>query len=232
MESSKFIGQGYTYDDVLLVPSYSEKLPREVSTISRFSRNIPLNIPIVSAAMDTVTESEMAIAIAREGGIGVLHKNMTIEEQAENVRSVKRSESGMILDPVTLPVTALVSDANTNMEKYKIGGIPIVSSKRELIGIVTNRDLRFEKNSDRPVREVMTSTNLITVNEGTSLMDAEQILKKHKIEKLPVVSKENILVGLITFRDITKHTTKPNANKDKFGRLRVAAAVGITIPPW
>jgi len=228
MTSSKIVGQGFTYDDVLLVPSYSTKLPREVSTISSFSRNIPLNIPIVSAAMDTVTESEMAIAMAREGGIGVLHKNMTIEEQAENVRSVKRSESGMILDPVTLPVTALVSDANANMEKYKIGGIPIVSSNRELIGIVTNRDLRFEKNSERPVNEVMTSSNLITVNEGTSLKDAEQILKKHKIEKLPVVSKENILVGLITFRDITKHTTKPNANKDKFGRLRVAAAVGIT----
>ena len=228
MTSTKIVGQGFTYDDVLLVPAYSEKLPREVSTISSFSRNIPLNIPIVSAAMDTVTESEMAIAMAREGGIGVLHKNMTIEEQTENVRSVKRSESGMILDPVTLPVSALVSDANANMEKYKIGGIPIVSSNRELIGIVTNRDLRFEKNSERPVKEVMTSSNLITVNEGTSLKDAEQILKKHKIEKLPVVSKENILVGLITFRDITKHTTKPNANKDKFGRLRVAAAVGIT----
>ena len=228
MTSSKIVGQGFTYDDVLLVPAYSTKLPREVSISSKFSKNIPLNIPIVSAAMDTVTESEMAIALAREGGIGVLHKNMTIEEQAENVRSVKRSESGMILDPVTLPVTALVSDANTNMEKYKIGGIPIVSSNRELIGIVTNRDLRFEKNSERPVKEVMTSSNLITVNEGTSLKDAEQILKKHKIEKLPVVSKENILVGLITFRDITKHTTKPNANKDKFGRLRVAAAVGIT----
>ena len=228
MTPSKIVGQGFTYDDVLLVPAYSTKLPREVSISSKFSKNIPLNIPIVSAAMDTVTESEMAIALAREGGIGVLHKNMTIEEQAENVRSVKRSESGMILDPVTLPVTALVSDANTNMEKYKIGGIPIVSSNRELIGIVTNRDLRFEKNSERPVKEVMTSTNLITVNEGTSLKDAEQILKKHKIEKLPVVSKENILVGLITFRDITKHTTKPNANKDKFGRLRVAAAVGIT----
>ena len=202
MTPSKIVGQGFTYDDVLLVPAYSTKLPREVSISSKFSKNIPLNIPIVSAAMDTVTESEMAIALAREGGIGVLHKNMTIEEQAENVRSVKRSESGMILDPVTLPVTALVSDANTNMEKYKIGGIPIVSSNRELIGIVTNRDLRFEKNSERPVKEVMTSTNLITVNEGTSLKDAEQILKKHKIEKLPVVSKENILVGLIALHQL------------------------------
>ena len=178
--------------------------------------------------MDTVTESKMAIAMAREGGIGVLHKNMTIEEQAIKVRAVKRSESGMIIDPVTLPETALVSDANLNMQQYKIGGIPIVDSNKKLIGIVTNRDLRFEKNNNRPIREVMTSKNLITVNEGTSLQDAEQILQKHKIEKLPVVSKNNTLVGLITFRDITKHSTKPNANKDKYGRLRVAAAVGVT----
>ena len=224
----KFIGQGLTYDDVLLVPDYSEILPREVSITSRFSKNIPLNIPIVSAAMDTVTESEMAIAMAREGGIGVLHKNMTIEEQAARVRAVKRSESGMIIDPVTLPGTALVSDANENMKEFKIGGIPIVDNDNKLIGIVTNRDLRFEKNNNRPITEVMTSENLITVNEGTSLKDAEKILQKHKIEKLPVVSKGNILVGLITFRDITKHSTKPKANKDEFGRLRVAAAVGIT----
>ena len=178
--------------------------------------------------MDTVTESEMAIAMAREGGIGVLHKNMTIEEQAARVRAVKRSESGMIIDPVTLPGTALVSDANENMKEFKIGGIPIVDNDNKLIGIVTNRDLRFEKNNNRPITEVMTSQNLITVNEGTSLKDAEKILQKHKIEKLPVVSKGNILVGLITFRDITKHSTKPKANKDEFGRLRVAAAVGIT----
>ena len=178
--------------------------------------------------MDTVTESEMAIAMAREGGIGVLHKNMTIEDQAARVRAVKRSESGMIIDPVTLPVTALVSDANNNMKEFKIGGIPIVDNDNKLIGIVTNRDLRFEKNNNRPITEVMTSHNLITVNEGTSLKDAEKILQKHKIEKLPVVSKGNILVGLITFRDITKHSTKPKANKDEFGRLRVAAAVGIT----
>ena len=178
--------------------------------------------------MDTVTESEMAIAMAREGGIGVLHKNMTIEDQAARVRAVKRSESGMIIDPVTLPVTALVSDANKNMKEFKIGGIPIVDNDNKLIGIVTNRDLRFEKNNNRPITEVMTSQNLITVNEGTSLKDAEKILQKHKIEKLPVVSKGNILVGLITFRDITKHSTKPKANKDEFGRLRVAAAVGIT----
>ena len=170
----------------------------------------------------------MAIAMAREGGIGVLHKNMTIEDQAARVRAVKRSESGMIIDPVTLPGTALVSDANENMKEFKIGGIPIVDNDNKLIGIVTNRDLRFEKNNNRPITEVMTSHNLITVNEGTSLKDAEKILQKHKIEKLPVVSKGNILVGLITFRDITKHSTKPKANKDEFGRLRVAAAVGIT----
>ena len=228
MFPDKFIGQGLTYDDVLLVPDYSEILPREVSITSKFSKNIPLNIPIVSAAMDTVTESEMAIAMAREGGIGVLHKNMTIEEQAARVRAVKRSESGMIIDPVTLPGTALVSDANENMKEFKIGGIPVVDNDNKLIGIVTNRDLRFEKNNNRPITEVMTSQNLITVNEGTSLKDAEKILQKHKIEKLPVVSKGNILVGLITFRDITKHSTKPKANKDEFGRLRVAAAVGIT----
>ena len=228
MTSTKFIGQGLTYDDVLLVPSYSDTLPREVSIKSKFSRNIPLNIPIISAAMDTVTESRMAIAIASEGGIGVLHKNMTIEEQAAKVRAVKRSESGMIIDPVTLPITAIVSDANMNMQRYKIGGIPVVDDNNKLLGIVTNRDLRFEKNSIRPIKEVMTSQNLITAKEGTSLKDAELILQEHKIEKLPVVSSDNILVGLITFRDITKHTTKPNSNKDKFGRLRVAAAVGVT----
>lgn len=228
MNSVKFIGQGLTYDDVLLVPAYSEILPREVSIQSRFSRNIPLNIPMISAAMDTVTESKMAIAMAREGGIGVLHKNMTIEEQAVKVRAVKRSESGMIIDPVTLPETALVADANSSMEQFRIGGIPIVDSENKLIGIVTNRDLRFEKNNKRPLKEVMTQSNLITVNEGTSLQDAEQILQKHKIEKLPVVAEDNTLVGLITFRDITKHSKKPNANKDEFGRLRVAAAVGVT----
>ena len=228
MTSNKFKGQGLTYDDVLLVPAFSETLPRDVSIKTKFSRNIPLNIPIISAAMDTVTESSMAIAMAREGGIGVLHKNMSIEDQADKIRTVKRSESGMIIDPVTLQETALVSDAKRNMQLYKIGGIPIVSSEKKLIGIVTNRDLRFEKNNSRPIREVMTKNKLITANEGTSLKDAEEILQKHKIEKLPVVSKDNLLVGLITFRDITKHTTKPNSNKDKFGRLRVAAAVGIT----
>ena len=229
MTSTKFIGQGLTYDDVLLVPSYSDTLPREVSIKSKFSRNIPLNIPIISAAMDTVTESRMAIAMASEGGIGVLHKNMTIKEQAAKVRAVKRSESGMIIDPVTLPITAIVSDANMNMQRYKIGGIPVVDDDNKLLGIVTNRDLRFEKNSTRPIKEVMTSQNLITAEEGTSLKDAELILQEHKIEKLPVVASDSTLVGLITFRDITKHTTKPNSNKDKFGRLRVAAAVGVTL---
>ena len=224
----KFVEQGLTYDDVLLVPAYSEVLPRDVKINTKFTRNIPLNIPIVSAAMDTVTESQMAIAMAREGGIGVLHKNMTIAEQATKVRMVKRSESGMILDPVVLPLTAIVADANQNMTKYKIGGIPIVDAHGKLSGIVTNRDLRFEKNDQRPITEVMTSKNLITVKEGTSLSDAEEILQKHKIEKLPVIDDNQNLVGLITFRDITKHTTKPIANKDAFGRLRVAAAVGVT----
>ena len=227
MESNKFIGKGLTYDDVLLVPRYSEVLPRDVSVISRFSRNISLNIPIVSAAMDTVTESNMAIAMAREGGIGVIHKNMTIKEQVENIRKVKRSESGMIMDPIVLYQDSKVGDAKESMSQNKIGGIPIVDSKRKLIGIVTNRDLRFENNKSRPIKEVMTVKNLITVNKGTSLKDAEEILQKHKIEKLPVIDKNNNLVGLITFRDVTKHLTKPNSNKDKYGRLVVAAAIGI-----
>ena len=228
LDNPKFVEQGLTYDDVLLVPAYSDVLPRDVKINSYFSKNIPLNIPIISAAMDTVTESQMAIAMAREGGLGVLHKNMTIEEQAAKVRMVKRSESGMILDPVVLPLTAIVADANRNMQQYKIGGIPIVNEQGKLSGIVTNRDLRFEKNDQRPITEVMTSKNLITVKEGTSLSDAEEILQKHKIEKLPVIDENQNLVGLITFRDITKHTTKPIANKDAFGRLRVAAAVGVT----
>ncbi|MCH1418022.1 MAG: IMP dehydrogenase [Flavobacteriaceae bacterium] len=226
--SNKFVEQGLTYDDVLLVPAYSETLPREVNISTKFTRNISLNIPIISAAMDTVTESQMAIAMAREGGIGVLHKNMTISEQADKVRMVKRAESGMILDPVTLTKSATVGDAQQNMATYKIGGIPIIDLQGKLEGIVTNRDLRFEKDLDRPIAEVMTVDNLITVKEGTSLEEAEGILQTHKIEKLPVVDTENALVGLITFRDITKHTTKPIANKDSYGRLRVAAAVGVT----
>jgi len=228
MTNPKVKGLGFTYDDVLLVPAYSDVLPRTVSIESKFSRNISLNVPIVSAAMDTVTESRMAIAIAREGGIGVLHKNMTIEQQALKVRRVKRAESGMIIDPVTLPITATVKDANDSMREHSIGGIPIVDDSKKLIGIVTNRDLRFEQKNDRPIKEVMTTKNLVTVSEGTSLKEAEVILQKHKIEKLPVINKDNELVGLITFRDITKLTQKPFANKDQYGRLRVAAALGVT----
>jgi len=228
MISEKFIGQGLTYDDVLLVPSYSEILPRDVTISSRFSRNIGLSVPIVSAAMDTVTESQMAIAMAQEGGIGVLHKNMSIEEQAVKVRTVKRAESGMIIDPVVMKINTFVKDAKDNMSKFKIGGIPIIDDDGKLLGIVTNRDLRFEHNGMRPISEVMTTENLITVKEGTSLEDAEGILQNHKIEKLPVINSDNILVGLITFRDITKHIAKPYSNKDEFGRLRVAAAVGVT----
>ncbi len=227
-QSSKIVGTGLTYDDVLLVPAHSEVLPRDVSIQSKFSRNLSLNIPIVSAAMDTVTESRMAIAIAREGGIGVLHKNMTIEEQAKKVRKVKRAESGMILDPVTLQKDSLVSDAKATMAEYRIGGIPIVDKHQKLIGIVTNRDLRFERNNQRPLHEVMTSENLITASLGISMDEAEDILQANKIEKLPVVDDQFRLVGLITFRDITKYTQKPNANKDRFGRLKVAAAIGVT----
>jgi IMP dehydrogenase len=225
---NKILGEGLTYDDVLLVPSYSDVLPRDVNIQTKFTRNITINIPIVSAAMDTVTESKMAIAMAREGGIGVLHKNMTIEQQAMKVRKVKRAESGMILDPVTLKKDAVVRDAKANMREYSIGGIPIVDDDQKLIGIVTNRDLRFEKNDDRPISEVMTFKNLVTVAEGTSLEQAEEILQTNKIEKLPVVNDEYKLVGLITFRDINKLTQKPIANKDKYGRLRVAAALGVT----
>jgi len=225
---NKILGEGLTYDDVLLVPAYSEVLPREVSIETKFSRNITLNVPIVSAAMDTVTESAMAIAIAREGGIGVLHKNMTIEQQAAEVRKVKRAESGMIIDPVTLKQYNNVGDAQKTMREYSIGGIPIVDEAGKLIGIVTNRDLRFEKDFERKLSEIMTSENLVTVAKGTSLKEAEKILQKHKIEKLPVVDKDNTLLGLITFRDITKLTQKPTANKDQYGRLRVAAALGVT----
>ncbi|UBZ14776.1 IMP dehydrogenase [Flagellimonas marinaquae] len=225
---NKIVGEGLTYDDVLLVPAYSEVLPREVNIQSKFTKNITINVPIVSAAMDTVTESRMAIAMAREGGIGVLHKNMTIEQQALKVRKVKRAESGMIMDPVTLPLESLVRDAKASMREHSIGGIPIVDSNKKLIGIVTNRDLRFEKNDDRPIADVMTSENLVTVAEGTSLQQAEVILQENKIEKLPVINDNDELIGLITFRDITKLTQKPIANKDQYGRLRVAAAIGVT----
>ncbi len=226
--SDKIMGEGLTYDDVLLVPAYSQVLPREVDLTTHFTRNIKLKAPIISAAMDTVTEARMAIAIAQDGGIGVLHKNMTIEQQAVEVRNVKRAESGMILDPVTLQENALVRDAKKMMADYKIGGIPIVNEHKKLMGIITNRDLRFEKNDDRPLREIMTKDGLVTTHENTSLTEAEVILQQHKIEKLPVVDKEGKLIGLITYRDITKSNIKPNANKDDYGRLRVAAAVGVT----
>lgn len=228
LDSSKFIGEGLTYDDVLLVPAYSEVLPREVDTTSYFTKKIKLNTPVVSAAMDTVTEYQLAIAIAQEGGIGVLHKNMSIEDQADQVRKVKRSESGMILNPVTVFETATVADALKLMKEFKIGGIPVVNTSKELIGIVTNRDLRFEKNLKRPVKEVMTSKDVIVAKEGTDLKKAEQILQHNKIEKLPVVDKNNRLIGLITYRDIIKVKVRPYANKDELGRLRVAAAVGVT----
>ena len=222
------IQEGLTYDDVLLVPAYSEVLPRDVRLKSFFTRNIELNTPIVTAAMDTVTEANMAIAIAQQGGIGVVHKNMTIEEQAKNVRKVKRSESGMIIDPITLHKSAVVNDALLLMKENSIGGIPVVDDAQKLIGIVTNRDLRFEKNIQRPIVEVMTSENLITTLESISLSKAEVILQENRIEKLPVIDAENRLIGLITYRDIIKVKEHPISCKDSLGRLRVAAAVGVT----
>ncbi|MDO7613901.1 MAG: IMP dehydrogenase [Crocinitomicaceae bacterium] len=228
LENLAQIKEGLTYDDVLLVPAYSEVLPRDVKLSSRFSKNIELKSPIVSAAMDTVTEFNMAIAIAQQGGIGVIHKNMSIEDQAKNVRKVKRSESGMIIDPITLHQDALVKDALLLMKENSIGGIPVVDSNKKLIGIVTNRDLRFEKNLERPVLEVMTSDNLITTLESIELSKAEVILQENRIEKLPVVDSENNLIGLITYRDIIKVKEHPNSCKDHLGRLRVAAAVGVT----
>jgi len=224
----KFIGDGFTFDDVLLVPAYSEVLPRQVNTGSYFSRGIHLNIPIVSAAMDTVTESRMAIAIAQEGGIGVLHKNMTIEEQAAKIRRVKRSENGMIADPVTLNENAFIGDALRLMREFGIGGIPVVNDQHRLVGILTNRDLRFEKDPAKPITQVMTKDNLVTTNEFIDFEHAEKILQQYKIEKLPVVDANFKLVGLITYRDIIKIRERPNACKDSMGRLRVAAAVGIT----
>jgi IMP dehydrogenase len=226
-ESNKIIGEGLTYDDVLLVPSYSEVIPREVRVNSRFSRNIPINIPIVSAAMDTVTEANMAIAMAQEGGIGVLHKNMTIEQQAGEVLKVKRSENGMISNPITLRKDAIVKDALKMMRDYSIGGIPIVDENNHLIGIVTNRDLRFERNIKRPITEVMTK-EVITAPQHTDFEQAADILQQHRIEKLPVVDKQGRLVGLITYRDIIKLKERPNACKDSMGRLRVAAGIGFT----
>lgn len=219
---------GLTFDDVLLIPAFSDVLPRNVRLTTRFSRNITLNIPLVSAAMDTVTESALAIAIAREGGIGVIHKNMTIAEQARQVHTVKRAENGMIYDPVTIAADKTVGDALAMMEEYHIGGIPVVDESRKLVGIVTNRDLRFEKDSARPISQVMTSENLITTDTSTDLDQAAEILQRHKIEKLPVVDAEGRLIGLVTYKDITKAKDKPNACKDHLGRLRVAAGIGVT----
>ena len=226
--ADKIVMDGLTYDDVLLIPAYSEVLPKEVELKTKFSRNIELNIPFVTAAMDTVTEASMAIAIAREGGIGVIHKNMTIEEQARQVAIVKRAENGMIYDPVTIRRGSTVKDALDMMHDYHIGGIPVVDDENHLVGIVTNRDLRFERHMDKKIDEVMTSENLVTTHIQTDLIAAAAILQENKIEKLPVVDNENHLVGLITYKDITKAKDKPMACKDAKGRLRVAAGVGVT----
>ncbi len=226
-DSDKFVGEGLTYDDVLLVPAHSTVLPRETDLTTRFSRNINLKIPIVSAAMDTVTDAKMAIAMAQEGGIGVIHKNMTIEKQAIEVRKVKRAENGMIIDPITLHKEAIVQDALNIMAEFGIGGIPVVDENHILVGIVTNRDLRFERDLSKPIAEAMTSKNLITSSEFTNFEEAADILQQHRIEKLPVVNKDNKLVGLITYKDIIKIKAHPNSCKDSSGRLRVAAAVGI-----
>lgn len=226
--ADKIVMDGLTFDDVLLIPAYSEVLPRDVDLTTRFSRNIELKTPIVSAAMDTVTEAKLAIAIAREGGIGVIHKNMPIVEQAKQVHSVKRAENGMIYDPITIRREKQVADALALMSEYKIGGIPVVDENKKLVGIVTNRDLRFERNLQRPIEEVMTKENLVTTNQSADLEAAAQILQNHKIEKLPVVDKDGKLVGLVTYKDITKAKDKPMACKDSKGRLRVAAGVGVT----
>jgi IMP dehydrogenase len=225
---SKFYGEGLTFDDVLLVPAYSEVLPREVNISTKLTPEITLNMPMVSAAMDTVTEANLAIALAREGGIGMLHKNMSIERQADQVRKVKRSESGLIVDPITLLPDATVNDAMQLMRDNKIGGIPIVDSSNKLVGILTNRDMRFEKNMKKKVSQIMTTENLVTAPAGTSMGKAETILEQYKIEKLPIVDKKGKLIGLITFRDIMKLKSHPNAAKDSMGRLLVGAAVGIT----
>jgi len=226
-DTDKFVGEGLTYDDVLLVPAHSTVLPRETDLTTRFSKNIMLKVPIVSAAMDTVTDAKMAIAMAQEGGIGVIHKNMSIEKQAIEVRKVKRAENGMIIDPITLHKEAIVQDALNIMAEFGIGGIPVVDKDDRLVGIVTNRDLRFERDPSKPIAEAMTSKNLITSTEFTNFEEAADILQQHRIEKLPVVNKDNKLIGLITYKDIIKIKAHPNSCKDASGRLRVAAAVGI-----
>lgn len=227
-ETSKFLYEALTYDDVLLVPAYSEVLPRETNISTKLTKGIRLNIPIVSAAMDTVTESDLAISMALEGGLGFIHKSMKIDEQAEQVRKVKRSQSGLILDPITLNIKSKVRDAEKIMREFKIGGIPVIDEDGKLIGIITNRDLRFQKDMNVPVEKIMTRENLITAQDGITLDKAESILKEYKIEKLPVVSKKGKLTGLITYKDIQKKKNKPNACQDEFGRLRVGAAVGVT----
>ena len=228
MENEKILFRGLTFDDILLLPSKSEVLPRDVDLSANLTKNIKLNIPFLSAAMDTVTEYKMAIAMAAQGGIGVIHKNMSIEKQADEVDKVKRSESGMINKPITLTADKTISDALDIMAKYRISGIPIVDGNNKLAGILTNRDLRFEPNIDLPISEIMTKENLRTVPEGTTLEQAEKILQKFRIEKLPVVDKDGTLKGLITFKDITKKKKFPNACKDEFGRLRVGGGVGVT----
>ena len=226
--ADKIVMDGLTYDDVLLIPAYSEVLPRTVELSTKFSKNIELKIPFITAAMDTVTESQMAIAIAREGGIGVIHKNMSIEAQAKQVAIVKRAENGMIYDPITITKGSTVRDALDLMREYRIGGIPVVNAKKELVGIVTNRDLRFEEDMDKKIDKVMTKEGLVTTDQSTDLEAAAKILQEHKIEKLPVVDKNNVLIGLLTYKDITKAKDKPMACKDAKGRLRVAAGVGVT----
>ena len=228
LDSSKLLFEALTYDDVLLVPAYSEVLPKDTNTRTKLTKNIEINIPLISAAMDTVTEHEMAIAIAQEGGIGIIHKNMSIEQQADQVRRVKRSESGMISDPITLNINAVVGDALKIMREFKVGGIPVIDENETLKGIVTNRDLRFQTDMSLPIKEIMTINNLVTANEGISLEDAENILMHKKIEKLPIIDGNHKLVGLITYKDILKKKNKPNAAKDKRGRLLAGAAVGVT----
>ena len=228
LDNNKFLFEALTYDDVLLLPSYSEVLPRDTDTSSQLTRNIRLNIPFVSAAMDTVTEYKLAISMALDGGIGFIHKNMTIEQQAAQVRKVKRSQSGMILDPITLNVLSTAGDAEKIMRENKIGGIPVIDASKKLIGIITNRDLRFQKNMSTPISEIMTVENLITAEVEVGLKEAEEILQEYKIEKLPIVDKSGILTGLITYKDILKNKDRPYACKDEYGRLRVGAAVGVT----
>lgn len=228
LSTSKFLFEALTYDDVLLLPAYSEVLPRDTETKTKLTRNISINIPLCAAAMDTVSEFQMAVAMAQEGGIAFIHKNMSIEKQAEQVRKVKRSESGMIIDPICLPDTAIMGDALKIMKEHRIGGIPVVDANKKLVGILTNRDLRFQKDTTKPVSEIMTKENLITARHGFDMETAEEILQEHKIEKLPVVNDKGELTGLITYKDIIKRKDRPYACKDSFGRLRVGAAVGVT----